>query len=144
MMKKLAFMAACVLSMMAIACTPDNPEEEQPKNSSAIVGEWQLSEITTKATIGDQTVNVYVSFTADSNFELYQQLGTGWYHYYSGTWTLEKGVLSGVYSNGKAWGSTYSVSFNGDKMVLTTPSGTETDTYTKTTIPAEVKKKTEY
>ena len=143
MMKKLAFMAACVLSVMAVACTPDNPEEEKP-SGSAIVGEWQLSDVVTKATIGEETVNVYVSFTADSSFELYQQLGTGWYRYYSGTWELKDGVLSGNYSNGKAWGSSYSVSFDGDNMILTTPSGNETDTYIRTTIPDVVKQKTQY
>ena len=89
-------------------------------------------------------MNVYVSFTQDGKFELYQQLGTGWYQYHSGTWTLSGTTLSGQYPTGKAWGSSYTVTQSGNTLTLTTPSGNETDTYTKTTIPDSVKQMTEY
>ena len=142
MMKKLFLMAACALALLACNKTPDDPTPTP--ESINVVGEWQLSNISTKATIGGQTVNVYVSFTQDGKFELYQQLGTGWYKYFDGTWKLNGKELSGSYSNGKAWGSAYTVTQSGNTLTLTTASGKETDTYTKTTIPDSVKQMTEY
>lgn len=140
MMKKWILMATCLL-VMAAGC--DKTPEPGPAKAD-IVGEWQLTGITTKASIGDKTVNVYVAFTADGKFELYQQLGQGWYQYYAGTWTLsDENILSGQYSNGNKWGSEYSVTQDGNTMTLTTPSGKETDTYTKTSIPDSVKEMTE-
>ena len=137
MMKRL-IMAACLLLTLA-ACRKD-PE---PQPSADITGEWQLSSIATKAaSLGGQSVDVYVSFTSDGKFELYQQLGQGWYTYFSGSWKLSEGILSGSYSDGKPWGSQYNVSVDGDKMTLVTAGGGETDTYTRTTIPDSVKNRT--
>lgn len=141
MMKRM-LIAACLL-LLAAACGKD-PEPGPAK--ADIVGEWQLTGAATKATVAGQTVNVYVAFTADGKFELYQQLGQGWYQYYSGTWALSDGnILSGQYSDGNPWGSEYAVEQNGNTMTLTTAAGEgrETDTYTKTTIPDSVKEMTE-
>ena len=142
MMKKWILIAACALALAA-GCKK-TPEPGPAK--ADIVGEWQLNSVATKATIAGKTVNVYVAFTADGSFELYQQLGQGWYQYYSGTWTLsDDNVLSGRYSNGSEWGSEYAVVQNGNTMTLTTAAGEgkETDTYTKTMIPDAVKEMTE-
>ena len=138
MMTKRLIMAACLLFALA-ACKKD-PEPTPPVD---ITGEWQLASIATKAaSLGGQSVDVYVSFTSDGKFELYQQLGQGWYTYYSGSWKLSEGILSGSYADGKAWGSQYNATVEGDKMTLVTAGGGETDTYTRTTIPESVKNHT--
>ena len=79
-------------------------------------------------------------FAATGEFDEYQRLGEGRYRHYEGTWSVEKDVLSGVYADGTEWGSSYTLSFDGDTMTLTANNeSAETIIYTKTAIPAEVK-----
>lgn len=104
-----------------------------------ITGEWNLTRVETKATtIGDQSVDVYVSFASDNTFEIYQMLGTGRYRKFSGTWTLTEKTLDGKYSDGTLWGSTYEVEIAEDVMTLSSASG-EVSTYKKSSIPDSVK-----
>lgn len=128
---RIAALAAAVV--LSAACG------KQPKAPKAldITGEWNLIRIETKsAQIGDQTVDVYIAFEADKTFNMYQMLGAGRYKAFSGTWTLMETTLSGRYSDGSAWGSTYEVSVDGNTMVLT--GNGEIDTYTRRSIPASV------
>lgn len=96
-----------------------------------IEGEWHYS---------DDHCDIYVAFSSASTFELFQRLGEGRYYHYDGTWSLSKGVISGTYSDGTAWGSSYEVDFDGDNtMMLTATNGSsESNTYTRTQIPDEV------
>ena len=104
-----------------------------------ITGEWNLTRVETKATtIGDQTVDVYVSFASDKSFEIYQMLGTGRYRKFSGTWTLTEKTLDGKYSDGTLWGSSYEVEISEDVMTLSSASG-EVSTYKKSSIPDSIK-----
>lgn len=104
-----------------------------------VTGDWQLRSISVKASYGSETVDVYLRFSADKTFELYQMLGTGRYRVYTGKWTLTENVLTGTYSDGKAWGATYEVDVEGDTLTLTTVSDTpETDTYKRSSIPQTV------
>ena len=104
-----------------------------------ITGEWNLTRIETKAaTIGDQSVDVYVSFASDNSFEIYQMLGSGRYRKFSGTWTLTNKTLDGKYSDGKPWGSSYEVELTDDLMILSSSFGEES-TYKKSSIPNSVK-----
>lgn len=109
------------------------------EKSLDITGEWNLTRVETKATtIGDQSVDVYVSFASDNTFEIYQMLGTGRYRKFSGTWTLTEKTLDGKYSDGTLWGSTYEVEIAEDVMTLSSASG-EVSTYIKSSIPDSVK-----
>jgi hypothetical protein len=105
-----------------------------------ISGQWRLVDIKTKtANIGNTSVDVYLSFSENGNFEMYQMLGTGRYRFYKGTWALQDRLLSGKYSDGKSWGSIYDVEISGDKLILTSKTGNkEVDTYNRTAIPANV------
>ena len=105
-----------------------------------ITGEWNLVNVQTKAaTLGGQTVDVYISFSSDKSFTMYQMLGTGRYHKYSGTYILDGTTLSEKYSDGKQWGSAYEVELSSSdtQLTLTSTSG-EVDTYKKTSIPSDV------
>lgn len=136
-MKRLYMIAALMLLCLVTTGCPDKPVD-QPLN---IVGEWQLSQISTKATIGGQTVDVYVEFKEGGSFEMYQMLGTGRYRKFTGTWSLLEKVLSGSYSGGGKWASDYNVEMDENRTTLTLTSldGSETDTYRKQAIPADVK-----
>ena len=106
---------------------------------SDLVGQWELTGITTKSvTFGGQSISVYLDFQNSSSFDLYQMIGEGRYTKFSGTFSLSGNVLSGKYSSGKSWGASYEVAIDGNRMTLKVKDGTESDTYTKTTIPSSV------
>ncbi len=110
-------------------------KEKTPKvdNTAKVVGEWHCAP-------EGMDVDVYVAFDAAGTFDEYQRLGEGRYRHYAGTWSVNKSVLSGVYADGTEWGSTYTLTFEGETMTLTAKNDSaEAITYTKVTIPTEVK-----
>ncbi len=128
-------MAALAVLVAFTAC--GGSKEEKPLD---ITGEWNLVNVQTKsATYGDQTVDVYISFSGDKSFTMYQMIGTGRYRRYSGSWLLSGTVLTGQYSDGRQWGSSYEVEISSadSRLTLTSDSG-EVDTYQKASIPSTV------
>lgn len=110
--------------------------------SIRIYGDWELNNVefvTKSAVVGDETVSVYIRFTEDNTFQLWQKLGEGRYSSYDGQWTLTGNVLSGTYTNGKAFSSQYEVSVSKNTMTLTTlPDRNDTFTYQSCTIPEDL------
>ena len=80
------------------------------------------------AQLGDQTIEVVITFNADKTFSLSQVLGNGRAQEFSGTWALTESTLTGKYENGKSWGSSYQVSV--ENAVLTMIPETEAEIYT--------------
>ena len=108
---------------------------ESGKESKAldITGTWELTgiEITKAAQLGSETIEVSITFNPDKTFSLSQTLGSGRPKDFSGTWQLTGTILTGKYSNGKAWGSSYEVTVNGTEMTMTPEGGAEIYTYKK-------------
>ncbi|MCM1178489.1 MAG: lipocalin family protein [Bacteroides sp.] len=106
----------------------------------AIVGEWNITALETRsATIGSQSIDVYISFSQDGTFALYQRTGEGRYESFTGRWALSSDVLSGTYSDGSAWACSYDFSISGDTMTLASRTATsEISTYRRTKIPENV------
>ncbi len=132
MKARIYFLTAVLCALALVGC---GKEKDTPKvnNATKIVGEWHCAP-------EGYDVDVYVAFDADGSFEEYQRLGEGRYRHYAGTWSVNKSELSGVYADGTEWGSTYTLSFEGEIMTLTANNDSqEAIVYTKTTIPAEVK-----
>jgi len=145
MMKRLIYALACAL--LVVACKGGSGSEEK-KPSASIAGEWQLSDVATKASVGSETVMVYLDFNEDNTFSLYQMLGIGRYRLHTGTWSMTGSSLTGKYSTGTAWSGSYEASLEGENtLVLTFVSAdaslAEVDTYTRTTIPDSVKSSAE-
>jgi hypothetical protein len=69
--------------------------------------------------IGEETIEVVMTFNADNTFSLEQKLGAGRFQSYSGTWQLTDTKLSGKYSDGKAWGAAYEVVREGAILTMT-------------------------
>lgn len=141
-MKKPIIMILAASMMLLAGCG----QKEGSKVPQAI-GEWELTSMQTKSvTVGSVSVSVYVSFAEDGTFALYQTVGEGRPRKYTGTWTQTERVLDGKYSDGKAWGSSYTITEDStDEMLVLqqtmTTEGTsavEVDTYKKTTIPESV------
>ncbi|MBR5385291.1 MAG: lipocalin family protein [Bacteroidales bacterium] len=135
-MKKYIF--AAVAALLLVSC---GGKDDPAKKASGITGDWNLVGIEVKsATLGSETVDVYLSFASDNTFTMYQMVGTGRYRLYTGTYSYSGGDLSGKYADGTSWATSYTVEFNddGSVMYLTGASGQERDTYRKASIPASV------
>ena len=129
-----------LFAMLCILTACKKGDEDKPAAGPSCVGEWQLSEVAVKSvTYAGQEVDVYVAFLESGSFELYQMVGQGRYRKYTGTWNMDGTVLSGKYSSKKDWGSSYDVSQEGDKLVLTSKVSGEVNTYKKTSIPESIK-----
>ena len=132
MKARIYFLTAVLCALALVGC---GKEKDTPKvnNATKVVGEWHCAP-------EGYDVDVYVAFDADGSFEEYQRLGEGRYRHYAGTWSVNKSELSGVYADGTEWGSSYTLSFNGDTMTLTANNDSaEAIVYTKCEIPTEVK-----
>lgn len=148
MMKKLFALAAVLLTIAACG-GKDNPDTPSPTPGGGggggsttkldVTGSWELSNVETKVSVGYVNVSVYISFTSDGNFTLYQKIGEGRYTRFTGTYTVSAdNKLSGKYSNNAAWGP-YTAAMASGKLTLTSAGGKEVDTYTKiSAIPSSV------
>lgn len=97
-----------------------------------ITGTWELMNIETKAAqLGEETIQVEITFNADKTFALSQILGAGRAQEFSGTWQLTDKLLTGKYSNGKSWGSSYEVSVENSTLTMIPESGSEAYIYRK-------------
>lgn len=138
-MKNMIRVIAAMAAAACMLCSCGGSKTETPLD---ITGEWRLSDVSTKAAvIGEENVDVYLSFSSDKKFTMYQMIGQGRYSCFNGTWTLGGNVLNGVYADGAAWGGSYEVSLSSDKTQLVLVSAgplREADTYIRTDIPQEV------
>lgn len=83
--------------------------------------------------------DLYIKFNTNATFTILQRTEMNGYRQYTGTYTLDKenSVLSGVYSDGERWGSSYKYSFD-DEINLTLESVTnssEVSVYVPTRMP---------
>lgn len=127
-MKRFLYLTLALVGVMFSCASCDKDE----KTATLVEGEWHYT---------SEQCDIYVSFASTGDFELYQKLGEGRHYLYIGTWALEDEILSGEYNDGTPWGSSYTVSFEGDnKMTLTATNGSsERNTYSRTAIPEEVR-----
>jgi len=125
MMKK--FLIAVAFATLFVACKPKQPDT--PKLD--VTGSWELSSVSTKVNVGGEQVSVYLNFTAEGTFKLYQKIGAGRYTLFSGSYTIDQDLkqISGAYSSNTAWGP-YALECSETTLVLTPVNGLETDTYT--------------
>ena len=122
-MRRLHILILVLSAMLMMGCKKEKPAVLD------ITGTWELMDITTKAAqIGEETIEVEITFNADKTFSLSQMLGQGRPVNYAGTWLLEGTKLSGKYSDGKSWGTTYQVVVEGSVLTMT-PEKTGAESY---------------
>ncbi len=130
------FLKIAAVSLTAALALVSCSKKAEKQNK--LVGDWNIISVTTKsAVIGSQTVDIYMSFTGDGTFVIYQKTSDAqlYYEKYTGTWSLASGVLSGIYTSGESCGD-YNVTFSEGNMTLasmSTPS--EVSVYKKAVIP---------
>ena len=121
----------CAMALFAVAACSD-PEAEKLEK---IVGEWHYS-----GTESGTEVDVYIGFSQDYTFELYQKIGEGPHYLYKGKYKFDGEVLSGTYSDYTPWAHDYKVSKTGGSLVLTSVAVPEYSmTYARETIPESVR-----
>jgi hypothetical protein len=124
-MKKLLYIITAALLM--VACGKETTVEE------GICDQWHSTSLPTEG-------EIYVSFTEDNKFELYQQIGDGRHRLYRGTYNFENDILTGKYNDGEDWAYSYQVVLAEDTMTLTTlDESAQVSVFQRTAIPAEIK-----
>ena len=137
MKKILNIMFAAVAICFTAAC---QKEEVKDIVDSAIIGEWHLSTVEVDGAVQKYSYDVYFAINNDGTFELYQKSGTQTrYTKFTGTCKSEGNQLSGVYSSGTPWGTSYTALVSGGMLVLTTADGVEVQEYTKESLSQEEK-----
>lgn len=134
---KLKMMILLAVSLIMASCG----SEKQPKVLD-ITGQWELADIvdTKSVQIGSEKIEIYIDFKEDNTFSLWQKLGEGRHKKYEGTWTLTETVLTGKYSDGKAWGASYEVSREEGTLTMSEQkAGMQTYIYNSCTIPSSLK-----
>lgn len=131
-MKKILYMLSAAL--LLIACGDKNGgKETEPALEELICGEWHSTSVAVDA-------DIYMAFSEDKTFELYQKVGEGAYRLYRGTWNLEENILAGRYNDGEDWAASYEVIINDKTLTLTSKNdAAEESVFMKESIPAEVK-----
>lgn len=111
--------------------------EKEAKLTEKLIGSWRLISIDDFP--AGESLDVRLSFSAES-FEIYQRAETdALYMHYSGTWSMSNGKLEGLYNNGTGWGSTYSVEISENILTLTSSSvPVEVTIYRREELPASV------
>ena len=124
-------MIMCAMAIFAFAACSDKGDGKLDK----IVGEWHYA-----ATESGVEVEVYIGFSANYTFELYQKLGDGPHYRYAGKFTFDGEVLSGTYNDYTPWAHDYKVTKSGNTLELASTTDPDyTVKYTRKAIPEDVK-----
>ena len=117
--------------MLLASCGRDKGKEKT--TADYLYGEWHSTSISVS---GD----VYLSFTDDMKFEMFQKVGEGAYRLYRGTWNVEEDVLTGKYNDGEDWAAAYRITVDDRSLTMTSINdAAENSTYTKAEIPESVR-----
>lgn len=124
-----------IIVLLSVIVLTGCREKDKPVS---IIGDWCLTDLTLTRSviIGSEEVEVYIRFKDDGSFDLWQYLGAGRFHKFTGTWSLTENILTGKYSDGSEWGNIYDVDCKDDELILTaTDNSSDIYVYTRTTIP---------
>ena len=133
-MKRIISILLIAAAALLAGCGGSGNGEGKNDKGIDITGTWELIniEITKAAQLGEESIEVKITFNSDKTFSLSQVLGEGRAQEFSGTWQLTDKTLTGKYSNGKAWGSSYEVSVENSTLTMVPESGAEAYIYRKT------------
>ena len=128
-MKKIIYMFLAAAMFVLAGC------KEKDEVQHNIVGEWYYSDQES-----GQDIEIFVAFNIDRTFDLYQKIGEGYPRHLSGTYEVDRTLVSGMYSDRTPWASDYNVSFVNGNMIMTSTSveGYSVQ-YLKKRIPDEIR-----
>lgn len=129
--------AVAAIMLAGIMFSATSCGEKIKSGKTDISGEWELVSFDGIAT-GNESISVYIAFSSNGTFELFQKLGEGRHVRYSGTYALTNNVLSGQYSSGDPFGTAYEVELQSSTLTLTADNK-EKSIYKKSAIPEKVR-----
>ena len=134
-MKKILYMiAAAAVLLLGTSCQKDSDAM-----TAKLAADWHYT-----AQENGVAEEVWISFTADGTFEMFQKIGDGPYWYTKGEYALDSKtkVLSGIYSDRYPWKYSYKVSISDKTLEMAAVELEDYKlTYAKETIPAQVREK---
>lgn len=131
-MKRILLIISAVLILAS--CGKDGKKKT---TADYLYGEWHSTSISV-------TGDVYISFTDDMKFEMFQKIGEGAYRLYRGSWNVEGDLLTGRYNDGEDWAAAYTVTVDDRSLtMISTNDAAEKSTYTRTEIPEDVRNSSE-
>lgn len=139
-MKSLKIWSLIALFAMAlVGCGGDDDTNNgggtKPIVQTDIYGKWHLATVSGSAPEFD----IYIEFTKEGKFNIYQQVWTFTYEHYSGTFNIIGDMIKGTYSDGTAWTGSYKFSVANSKLRLTNVENSdEVNVYDACVIPEEV------
>lgn len=128
-MKKIIYMFLAAAMFVLAGC------KEKDEVQHNIVGEWYYSDQES-----GQDIEIFVAFNIDRTFDLYQKIGEGYPRHLTGTYEVDRTLVSGMYSDRTPWASDYNVSFvNGNMIMTSTAVEGYSVQYLKKRIPDEIR-----
>lgn len=124
--------------------TIEIPKEETPvptppiggnSDTTAIAGEWHLTQW--RGTT--PSFDVYMSITEDGVVSLWQRIESREWQLFYSTVIYEDNTIWGEYTDGIAWGASYYVAIDGDRMTWTdTAYSSDISVYERATLPDDI------
>jgi hypothetical protein len=128
------FSLVMLLALALVGCEEKNGPTGGKKGE--LTGEWKLTTWNDAA----PEFHVYIAFNDDNTFEMYQQVWSFDYELYTGTYTINGDIVTGVYADGSNWLCGYKFVKSGDTLTMYSQEDTSvTSVYEKCTIPEEIK-----
>lgn len=129
-MKRILYVLSALMILVSCGKNNGNPELTLEQK---LCGDWHSTSLPIDG-------EIYISFSDDKTFELYQQIGKGAHRLYRGTWALEESLLTGKYNDGEDWAAAYNVAITDNILTMTSNNdAAEVSVYEKAEIPADVK-----
>lgn len=103
-----------------------------------LAGEWKLTQWTVDSEFSN---NIYLEILADNTFVLYEDITSHGFSKMTGTFAFDNdaNTISGTYTNGRAWGSSYTIAMPDVMTMRWTAIGKDdTSVYTRTVIPSDI------
>lgn len=134
-LKICSLVALLVVTLVACGNDKDDQGGNTPGEQVNVVGQWHL----TSWCGSIPEFDVYIEFKKDGSFDMYQQTWTFTYEHFAGTYSVDNGVLSGVYSDGSSWVASYRSEVANSKLKLRNKLDlSEVSIYDGCKIPTEV------
>ena len=112
--------------------TPPAPPTGGDADTSDIAGDWHL----TSWCGAEPSFDIYLSISEDGVVSLFQRFTTRLWETYYSTVEFENGIISGIYTDGVAWGTSYYVTISGDTMTwVDVTDSSDISVYTRCTLP---------
>ena len=116
---------------------PIVPEPPTGGDTTTIAGVWRL----TSYRGAEPSFDIYMDITSTGGLTLYQRIDSRYWDVYQSSMAIdtENYIISGVYTDNVAWGSSYYISISSDTMTWTsTNDATDISIYTRSTLPTSM------